>query len=197
MVPLLTVTYLKMLFILAPFFVVSAFLSLTRDDDAGRRRSIVVKAALAVLVSSWCLLIFGLGVLRAFGVTLDAFRVGAGAILFLAGLSLVRDARVAPAGDPADNVAIVPLAIPVIVGPSVTGALLILGAEHPAGWDKLTVGLAVTAAEATLVVMLLLASRIERRLGRQGLLVLSKVSGLMIASLAAEMMTTGFKHLMT
>jgi multiple antibiotic resistance protein len=197
MLHLATATYLKMLFILAPFFVVSAFLSLTRNDDVTRRRGIIAKAGLAVLVSSWCLLIFGLGVLQAFGVTLDAFRVGAGAILFLAGLSLVRDARVAPAGDPADNVAIVPLAIPVIVGPSVTGTLLVLGAEHAAGWDRFVVGLSVTGAEITLIVMLLLASRIERRLGRQGLLVLSKVSGLMIASLAAEMMTTGFKHLMT
>ena len=194
MINLFTTTYIKMLFILSPFFVISVFLSISRNIKEKERKVVVVKATGIVLVLAILSLVFGGYVLTMFGVTLDAFRIGAGIILFLAGLDLVRGKRMLPTEEQNEDISIVPLALPVIFGPSVTGTLLVFAAEYSIVWERLTVVAAVSTAVLTLTGLLLISSTIERLIGAYVLTVLSKISGLMIASLAAEMVTTGIRN---
>lgn len=194
---LLMHTYFKMVVILSPFFVVSFFLSVTGELDARARRSIILKAVAAVVLFSFGLLFFGKYVLTVFGVTLDAFRIGAGAVLFLSGISMVQDdGPRSHTGDPS-AMAVVPLAVPVIVGPSVTGALLVLGADLTGPVVSLVVCMGLLGAIATLALCLLLSSTLERIFKAGGLKVLVKLSGLMIASLAAQMIFTGIRSFLT
>jgi len=186
-----------MLFILSPFFVISVFLSISKNINEKERKAVVVKATGIVLILALLSLVFGGHVLTMFGVTLDAFRIGAGIILFLAGLDLVRGKRMLPTEEQNEDISIVPLAIPVIFGPSVTGTLLVLAAESSIIGVRLTVIAAVSAAVLTLAGLLLISSTIERLIGSYVLTVLSKISGLMISSLAAEMITTGIRNTIT
>ncbi len=194
MINLFTTTYVKMLFILSPFFVISVFLSISRNIKEKERKVIVFKATGIVLALAVILLVFGGHVLALFGVTLDSFRIGAGIILFLAGLDLVRGRRMLPTEEQSEDISIVPLAIPVIFGPSVTGALLVFAAEYDIVWMRLTVIAAVSTAVFTLAGLLLMSNTIERLMGSYILTVLSKISGLMISSLAAEMVATGIRN---
>jgi multiple antibiotic resistance protein len=194
MINLFTTTYVKMLFILSPFFVISVFLSISRNMKEKERKIIILKASGIVLVLAVLSLVFGGHVLMMFGVTIDAFRIGAGVILFLAGLDLVRGKRMLPTEEQNEDISIVPLAIPVIFGPSVTGTLLVFAAESGIIWVRLTVIAAVSTAVLTLAGLLLISSAIERLIGSYILTVLSKISGLMISSLAAEMVTTGIRN---
>ena len=75
--------YLKFFMIFTPFFVMSAFLSLTKDQSQAERQRIAVKVTLAVVVTCFALFLFGTYIFALFGITLDAFRIGAGAVLFL------------------------------------------------------------------------------------------------------------------
>jgi multiple antibiotic resistance protein len=75
--------FLKLFMIFTPFFVMSAFLSLTRDDSIGERQRIAVKVTVAVVLTCFALFLFGTYIFALFGITLDAFRIGAGAVLFL------------------------------------------------------------------------------------------------------------------
>jgi len=188
-------TYLRVFFVLTPFFVLTVFLSLTRQQDEAARHRLALKVAGAVTVIVFVLFFFGRYIFAVFGVTLDAFKIGAGVLLFLSAISLVygRTGTDSPA-DSGDDIAVVPLAMPIMVGPATTGVLLVMGAEMASAHEKLVASGAMIGAVLTVCAFLLLATPIERRLGTVGLSILSKLTGLMLASIAAQLILTGARH---
>ncbi|HSH69808.1 MAG TPA: MarC family protein, partial [Deferrisomatales bacterium] len=128
MIALFVNVYLKMFVILTPFFVLSAFLSLTAQCSRGERQRIAVKVTAAVGVLCFTLYLFGRYLFDLFGITLDAFRIGAGAVLFLSAISMIQGKAAVSTGRDEEDVAVVPLAIPITVGPGTIGALLVMGA---------------------------------------------------------------------
>jgi len=195
---LLITTWIKFSFLFAPFFVVSMFLSLTRNDSRAERRSIANRAVLAAFCICLLLFFFGTPMFQALGITLDSFRIGAGILLFLSGVSLVRDGVRHNAEVPQeqrDDVAVVPLALPTIVGPATIGAILVYGAELK-GLD-LAWGLGgMVLALGCLLAFLHMASSMERLLGRTGLNILSKVTGLILSAMASQIVLTGIHGFM-
>jgi multiple antibiotic resistance protein len=186
--------YLKFFFVLTPFFVLSIFLALTRDYNESTRRRVALKVTLAVVLIVFALFMFGRYIFTVFGVTLDAFKIGAGILLFLSAISLVQGRRGPDLHEEKGDISVVPLAIPITVGPATTGILFVLGAELRPITEKLTVGAAILCAVLTVGVLLFLASGIERRLGDTGLNIFSKLTGLMLASIAAQLVLTGVQH---
>src|SRR5690606_23230710 len=118
-----------------------------------------------------------------------------GALLFLSGLSLSRGEST-QVSDNKHDIAVVPLAIPITVGPATTGTLLVMGGEMTRLYDKLQLGSALLAAIAAVGVLLYAAGEVERLLGRTGLSILSRITGLILASMAAQMIFTGVRSLM-
>jgi multiple antibiotic resistance protein len=131
-----------------------------------------------------------------FGITLNAFRIGAGALLFLSAVGMVQGYSTSAGSNPHDTIAVVPLAIPIIVGPATTGTLLVLGAELNGVMAKGLGCLALLLAVACIGVVLLLGSLIQRSLGNRGIVILSKLTGLILAALAAQMIMTGIQGFM-
>lgn len=190
--------FLKFFFLLGPFAVVTAFLTLTRELGDRERRRTAVRSTLAIVIICFGLWMIGNHLFAVLGITLDAFRIGAGALLFLSGVQMVfgRDQTDASPPDGHD-VAVVPLAVPIVVGPATTGALLIMGAELH-GWTQQVVGgLALLGAILVVGGVFLLGSRIERALGPRGLAILTKLTGLFLASLAAQMIFTGIRNFLS
>lgn len=186
--------WLKFFFVLTPFFALSMFLSMTQDYTAARQRSLAWRVTGAATVICLILFFFGTALFALFGITLDAFRVGTGGLLFLAAVSLIRNTPEPAAESPDHDIAVVPLAIPIIVGPATVGTLLVLGAEINGALMKTVGALALLLALASIGTILLLASSIERVMGRRGLNILSKITGLVLAALAAQMILTGVAH---
>ncbi len=179
--------FLKIFLIFTPFFVISAFLSLTKDDSLAERRIIAVKITLAVAISCMVLFFFGTYIFALFGITLDAFRIGAGAVLFLSAVSMIQGkATVSPQTSKKDDVAVVPLAIPITVGPGTIGVLLVLGADLESVTEKIVAGLALLSAVLVLGSLLFVAGRLEKVLGQQGLTILTKLTGLFVSAIAAQ-----------
>jgi multiple antibiotic resistance protein len=186
--------YLKLFVILTPFFVMSAFLSLTRGFTTADRKKAAVKVTVAIVLSVFTLYLFGKHIFALFGITLDAFRIGAGAVLFLSAVSMVRGSTAVTPPLPGEDVAVVPLAIPIAVGPGTIGALLVMAAESRTFTAQLiTVG-AMLAAIATVGLLLSMAGRLERLVGQQGLIILTKLTGLFVSAIAAQIFFTGLKN---
>ncbi len=200
MLTLLFSTWIKFFFLFAPFFVVSMFLALTRGQTRKECRRVANRAVFASLFTSLVLMFFGGALFSVLGITLDSFRIGAGILLFLSAVSLVRDGiRTHATGMPKeerDDVSVVPLAIPTIIGPATIGAILVYGAELT-GWDLLTGILGMTLALACLLVLLHLSTFFEELLGRTGLNILSKITGLILAAMAAQLVMSGIKGFLT
>lgn len=188
--------YIKFFFIMTPFFVTTIFLSMTKGSSEKDQKHLALKVTMAIAISCLVVLYFGKYIFDLFGITLDAFRIGAGVLLFLTAVDLVqKDINSQPScdGDISKH-AVVPLAIPVTVGPGTVGALMVMGAEMKSVVDVGLGSLSLLCAIASVGIMLYLSSKIERVIGTSGLIVLSKVTGLILAALSAQIVFTGIKN---
>lgn len=185
--------WIKLFFVLTPFFALTMFLTLTEGYDETRRRRLAVAASAAVVII--CLILFFVGrqMFLVFGITLDAFRIGAGILLLLSGISLVHGCPGAASAAAGRDVAVVPLAIPIIVGPATTGTLLVMGAELGSLSTKAVGCAALVLAVMCLTAVLLAGSLLQRIFGARGISILSKLTGLILAALAAQMIMTGIQ----
>ena len=183
--------FLKMFLLLTPFFVVSAFLSLTKDMSKPERQRIAIKVTFAIILACFVLFLFGSYLFSVLGITLDAFRIGAGAILFLSAVSLVQGKEAVSAQEPKEYIAVVPLAIPITVGPGTIGALLVMGAGLKTVPEKITASLGLLCAVIAVGALLIAAGRLESILGQQGLTILTKLTGLFLSAIAAQIFFTG------
>ena len=193
--------FLKFFFLMTPFFVLSMFLSMTQDWESRQKRKLAGAVGLSAFIICTVLLFFGRYIFAAFDITLDAFRIGGGALLFLTSIGLVNSnvtdkKQSIRTIDPNSNIcgiAVVPLAIPVTIGPGTTGAMLVIGAESTS-WHFQLISLgAVALALTVLAAMLAAASWLEEKLGRNMLMILSKLTGLILAAMAAQMFFQGVR----
>ncbi len=185
--------WIKFFFLFTPFFALSMFLSLTEHYTERRRKKLSFMVSGAVLVLCLVLFFAGNQLFSLFGITLDSFRIGAGSLLFLSSVGLVQGKMGTADTDPNKDIAVVPLAMPIVVGPATTGTLLVLGAELNNVTAKIIGCLALFLAVACLGVILNLGSLIQRALGSRGIAILSKLTGLVLAALAAQMIMTGIQ----
>ena len=186
----------KFFFLLTPFFVLSMFLSVTTDFSTGQRKKLALKVTTAALIACLVILLFGRWIFYIFGITLNAFRIGGGVLLFLSAIQLVNGAAEKVRSKkslPDNDIAVVPLAIPVTVGPATTGALMIMGADATSVSILLLYSGGLLLAHFALLFILLGSNFVERIVKSQGIVILSKLTGLILAALAAEMIFTGAK----
>ena len=194
MLPTLFSLYLKMLVLYSPFFVLSCFIGLTRGYTVKERKRLAWKVAAGTLISSVLLYLFGQSIFDVFGITVDAFRIGAGSVLFISALGMAQGKPAVQADNRQQDVTIVPLTIPLTVGPGTIGALLVMGVSQPHWDDKVPALLGILAASLTVGIVLYLSDLIERLLGDQGLQIVSRLMGLFVCALAAQIIFTGVKN---
>ncbi|MBB2493414.1 MarC family protein [Aquipseudomonas ullengensis] len=193
MLSLLFTVYLKMLVLYSPFFVLSCFISLTPGYSVKERKKLAWKVALGTLISSVLLYLFGKAIFEIFGITADAFRIGAGSVLFISALGMAQGKSAVQSDNVQQDVTIVPLTIPLTVGPGTIGALLVMGISQPEWDDKLASIIAIALASVTVGLVLYLSDQVERLLGQQGLQILSRLMGLFVCALAAQIIFTGIR----
>ncbi len=186
--------WIKFFFILTPFFVMSLFLVMTKKMSPSAKTNLALRVTGAVILACCVIYFFGNFLFSVFGITVDAFRIGAGAILFLSAVDLVRGTRNGQSSDDEGDIAVVPLAIPVTVGPGTTGVLLVMGAETTDIHTRLVGYGALLTAVFCVMILLLLATPIEKLIGQRGLSILSKLTGLVLSAIAAQMIFTGIRN---
>ena len=191
--------FVKIFFLLTPFFVLSVYVTLTRGEPEISRRRLAVRTTVAVLVIAMVLYLFGEQIFRYLGITLDAFRIGSGIVLLLSGIEVVRGGGV-PTGvrqaDDDGDISVVPLAIPYTVGPGTVGTLLVMGAGVPSTEVRIAEILGIIFAVFALGALLFFSDRFERLLKRKGLNILSKLTGLFLAALASQIIFEGVKNIL-
>ncbi len=189
-------TFLKMFFIMTPFFVLSVFLTVTNNATDSEKKSLAIKVTISVIIITLILLFFGKHIFQVFGITLDAFRIGAGALLFLSAVELIHGSKDGQKidGNNIQDLAVVPLAIPITIGPGTIGILLVLGASFKDTTNFVIGSFALVCAVIVVGIMLYSSSLIKKVVGREALLIISKVTGLFVAAISAQIIFTGIKN---
>ena len=184
---------IKIFFILTPFFTLSMFVAMTQHMSRTRRNSVAAKTMTSNLIICLLLYFFGVPLFYFLGITLDAFRIGAGAILFLTAYDLISGKTPSLPDAEDGDIAVVPLSIPFTIGPGTIGALLVMGGSATTAAEKMIDVSGIAVAVLLTGSMLFVGNWIEHGIGRKGLNILSKITGLVVAALASQIIFTGIK----
>lgn len=190
--------YLKLFFLLTPFFVLGTFLTLTAGSDSALKQKLAVRIAVGAAIVTLVIFFYGTWIMKLFGITVDAFRTGSGVLLLLVAISLVYGTQNQKNDYQKENLldlAIVPLAVPITAGPATLGTLMVMGLETPLIIGKVITALSLVGAVASIGVMLFYSERIEKMLGRASISILSKITGLILCAIAAQMIVIGVRQL--
>ena len=188
---------LHILILLNPSAVLSTFLALTANENERSRRNIVFRSTVAIICIGIVLYFSGTVIFKIFGINIDVFRIGGGVILMVCAIKLVlggngkkEENSEAHTGD----IAVVPLAVPMAVGPGTSAGLIIIGmAEKTFTTVLFNLG-AIVSATLLLSTLLLAGTKAERTLGKRGISVITKLTGLFLSALAAGMILEGVRN---
>ena len=191
-----------LLVVVDPIGLAPSFLAVTEGLAPRHRRQVALRAALiaaAILIGT---ALIGDWLLRALGITLPAFRIAGGLLLFYIAAEMVFGVRIARQTEVAEqaieehvrNIAAFPLAIPLMAGPgAITATLLLAGrAEGRMVWLAVLLGVIAGVALAC-VATFLVAQRLGRLIGITGNVVLSRLLGIILAALAVQYIIDGLR----
>ncbi|MBO5688619.1 MAG: NAAT family transporter, partial [Lentisphaeria bacterium] len=183
--------FVKFLVLLTPFFILSVFVSVTDGLLEKERKKLAKRTTIAIWIVSLVIYFFGNRLFAYMGLTIPAFQAGTGILLMLSGIGLVRGNNSADVPRNPDDIAVVPLAIPYTVGPGTLGALLVMSAEA-VSWKARVIDIAgISVAVAVIGVLLFFSEGLLKLLKRKGLDILSKLTGLFLSALAAQLILNG------
>jgi len=179
----------------------AVFAILARNASRAEQWRVAVRA---ILVSSGLLLVFALfgdDLLRIIGVSLAGVRVSGGILLMLLSIDIVFGRSLRPSAadggddEAGDDISVFPLATPIVAGPGAITAVVVQATEAGNRWLDTTL-LLLTLAVVMLLTFLgfLAAGTIERWLGATGMNVVTRILGILLAAVSAEMILAGLKQ---
>ncbi|MBX6422923.1 MarC family protein [Thermosulfurimonas sp. F29] len=194
-------TFVAIFVIVDPIGGLPLFLSLTADETEEERRRTALKGALAAFLVLAVFTLFGEKILAFFQISMGSFRVAGGALLFLIAMEMLqakpRSTKSTPPEEAEsrerEDVALVPLGVPILAGPGAITTVIVLAGGEP--WPTKLGVLASAAATFILTVLLFFqASRVSRLLGRTGANLMVRIMGLLLSVIAVEYMVEGLKE---
>jgi multiple antibiotic resistance protein len=201
----LITSFATLFVIIDPIGLLPIFIALTPGMSAAQRRSIAVRAALVAFGVLALFAFFGEAVLGFIGISMPAFRIAGGALLFLTALDMLFERRTkrredqAQEGQQSDEYdsssdpSVFPLAIPLIAGPGSIATVILLSGQTP-GIQGTFVVLGVALAVIVSAILLFFAGNLlERALGKVGITVVTRLLGMLLAALAIQFILDGLK----
>ncbi|MBT8418419.1 MAG: MarC family protein [Silicimonas sp.] len=188
--------FVTLFVIIDPIGLVPVFAALTQGQSVQKRRQIALRAC---LIAIGLLTVFGLlgdSVLSFVGISMPAFRIAGGVLLFLTALDMLferrgkrREGQTQPNEE---DPSVFPLAIPLIAGPGAIATMILLAGQEGADWSWILAVHVVMAAVILLTfLMFLTAAPMERLLGPVGINVVTRLLGMLLAALSVQFVLDG------
>jgi multiple antibiotic resistance protein len=184
-----------------PVAAVPFFLAMTSEVEPARRRLVARRAAYVTWLVLTGFAVAGAALFRALGISLPAFKIAGGVLLLIMAVDMLQtrasEARITEgevqAGARKEDIAVVPLAMPLLAGPGSIATVVVLMSRARTGpwWDTLPVLVAVLITAVATYLILAGASRVDRVLGHTGMNILQRVAGLLLAAIAIQFMLDG------
>lgn len=182
---------IKLYALMTPPAVLSAFLGQAGHYDAKTKHFIAFKTSCAIFIIGVVLYVWGSSIFELFGFTLDAFRIGSGVLLMLTAISLMQDDGETEHVKAEGDISVVPLAIPLGMGPASIGAVMVMGAQATTRQQLILGIISLLMAAFCMYLLLRMANVVARILHTTGIAVLAKLTGLILAAIAAQVIFTG------
>jgi len=200
-----TVKFLvAMIIMMNPLSSLSVFLQYTKKFSLVNQRKTALKCGSSILVIMIITIWLGGDLLDLLGITIDSFRVAGGIILFLTGLSMLQSKESPISHTPEDDIAaeernsiaIVPLALPIIMGPGSISTLIIASNDYLLIIHKAWLTLLCLILGLGMGFILYYGVTIAKLIGESVIKVITRIMGMLIMAIAAGMFTNGLQGLL-
>jgi multiple antibiotic resistance protein len=202
-IELFTSAFITLAVIIDPPGCAPIFASLTKGTADAHRRQMAIRSALV----AWCILVFfailGEALLGKLGISLAAFRLAGGIMLFIIALDMVFEkrtnrreerAREIEGTPDADDISVFPMAIPMIAGPGSIATIMLLSARAQGLPEQLVVLGAMTTVILLTLIALLLAGPLMRLIGAKLEAMITRILGVILAALAVQFVLDGLER---
>lgn len=189
-------------FVVDPLALIPIFLAITQNETTRERARTALRASLTACFTLIVFATAGHVIFRFFGISLAAFKIAGGILLFVLALDMMQASTSRTKQTPAEkreninksDVAIIPLAIPLLSGPGAIATVMVLMTRHSQWTFGLTVIIAIILTCAITYGLLHAASYLDKRLSHTFLNVLTRVMGLILAAIAVEFVINGLSE---
>jgi len=188
-------SFITLFVIIDPIGLSPMFVALTKGEDATHRRGIAIRATIIAGILLVLFGLFGEAVLGFAGISMPAFRIAGGILLFLTALDMLferRSKRRKGQANSENDPSVFPLATPLIAGPGSIATMILLTGEAEGDWALIGMVMLVLMAVLLLVLLAFLsAGLLERALGTTGTNVVSRLLGMLLAALSVQFVVDG------
>src|SRR3989440_2656847 len=199
--------FVTLLVVVDPPGVVPMYVALTKGETPAHRRAILARAVLIAFGAALFFLVAGRAVLSYLGVTVHAFSISGGILLFVAAMPMLFGQRGGlQSPEPKEksavgqDISVFPLAMPLLSGPGTIATILLLTSQAGGDFQKLiAIGIAIAAVFLVAFVTLYLGARLISLVGEGGVDIATRVMGIVLAALAVQYVLngiTGYYHLL-
>ncbi len=194
-------TFTTLLFVVDPAGVVPLFLSITAKESASERQRTALRASIAAFCTLSTFAFLGGLLFKTLGISLGAFRIAGGILLFLLAVDMLQAQRSRTRTSPEEeaesvdrpDVSVFPLAIPMLAGPGASSTVMVLVSRADDWVERSCVAVIIAVIAALSYWVLRSANFIERRLGQTGMNVLERIMGLILAATAVQFVIEGIR----
>ncbi len=193
----LIITIAGIYVIVNPLTTAFMFLSLTTRMSEEKKRTIALRATKISTGLFFSFALLGGVIFQLFGITLAAFRIAGGIILFGIAMGMISKSesesnkQKKPEGDITDDISVIPLAIPFISGPGSIATVMILTSEAPTIYHTGLVFIAVLFTTISCYYSMIYSKFIVRYLGDTGKQIVTKIFGLILAVISVQFVING------
>lgn len=185
--------------VIDPPGLVPMFIALTTGMSAEHRRAMALRACLIATILLTAFGFFGESILGFIGISMPAFRIAGGILLFLTALDMLFERRTqrreGQTPDPDHDPSVFPLATPLIAGPGAIATMILLMGQAGESWMVSVAILGLLWAMMLVTYLFLLASPpLERMLGRTGTVVITRLLGMLLAALSVQFVIDGVRQ---
>jgi len=195
------VTFTSVLFIVDPIAVVPTYLVITQGQTPAQRRVTARRACVAAMILLVTFAAIGRAIFELFGITMPAFRIAGGLILWLVAMDMLHGSRSTQEGTAEiseatakEDVAVTPLAMPMLAGPGAISTVMVLSGQARTTPQKVVVYGSILLALFIAWVTLRAAERLVLRMGQTGIRVMTRLMGLLLAAIAVQFVITGVRE---
>jgi multiple antibiotic resistance protein len=190
--------------IVDPIGVVPVYLALAGAEEPAEQKRTALRASLTATIVLCLFAATGTAIFRFFGITVPAFKVAGGVLLFLTALEMLRARTSRTKSTPEEatdalskeDVAIVPIGIPLLSGPGAIANAILWASRASSAAERAALFLSIVLVTAITLLTLRFAVRVERILGRTGINVIMRIMGLILAATAAQFILDGWREAM-
>tara|TARA_R110002126_G_scaffold291806_1_gene459551 strand:+ start:12617 stop:13258 length:642 start_codon:yes stop_codon:yes gene_type:complete len=196
--------FVTLLVMLDPPGTAPLFLALTSGMSQGQRFQVALRACITAFFILTLFAIAGSGILQTLGITMGAFRVAGGLLLFWIAFEMIfekrqerreESAKLAITHDHIRDIATFPLAIPLIAGPGSISAIILLSSTFAGPVARIELVGLLLLVVLLLFASFLIANRLDRLLGQTGQNILTRLLGVLLAALSVQFVADGIKTL--